>query len=374
MTIEMTDSVLQTPEPDAGVRRAKAFLLGFFLLGISAVIAVGFIVKTDKAALMPGSARETETLVSVEGLETFPSDGEFFYTTVRVRVKPSYWEYLWFSRNDEIEIVDAQAVLGDRTTDENRERNLVLMSDSKAVAVAVALEELGYDALDSTGVWIAGISEGEAADGVFNVGDVIIGLEGESLVTSAALIEALSQFAPGDEVTFTVHLVSGGDPEQVTVTLGSHPDDANRGFLGVAPQDVLIVDPDIAVDVMIDSGEVGGPSAGLAFTLAVLDNLTEGELTGGEKLAVTGTISPDGTVGPVGGVPQKAAAVRDLGLSTFIVPASLGDDVIADVRDLVGDDLEIIPVDNLDQALEALAGLGGDVEAISTFAAANTNS
>ena len=373
MTTEIQHSVVQTPVPDAGVKRAKAFLLGAFLLSISFVIAVGFIVKTDNAALMPGSARDTEALVSVSGLETFPSDGEIFYTTVRVRVNLSFWEDIWYSRNDEIQIIESQAVLGDRTQDENRERNLVLMADSKSIAVAVALEELGYDALGSSGIWIGGISEGEAADGVFEIGDVIVALNGESLVTSTGLIESLRGFSPGDEVTFTVQQAESGDPEDITVVLGSHPDDSNRGFLGVSPQDVLFVDPDIGVDVMIDSGEVGGPSAGLAFTLAVLDNLTEGELTGGLDLAVTGTIAADGSVGPVGGVAQKAAAVRDLGLKTFIVPASLGEDVIKEVRDVVDGEVEIIPVSTLEEALTALAGLGGDTEAVEKFAAANTN-
>jgi PDZ domain-containing protein len=373
MTTEITESVVQLEAAEVSAKRAKALLFAFFLLGLSVIIAAGFIIKTDKAALMPGSARETESLVSVSGLESFPSDGEVFYTTVRVRVKPSYWEYLWFSRDDEIRIVDAEAVLGSRTTDENRERNLVLMSDSKSVAVAVALEQLGYPALESTGIWIAEVSSGEAADGVFNAGDVIVALDGEELLTSVGLIDALREYKPGDPATFKVHLADGGEPVELSVILGQHPDDPDRAFLGIAPTDVLVVDPDIGVDVSIDSGDVGGPSAGLAFTLAVLDNLTEGELTGGSNIAVTGTISADGRVGPVGGVPQKAAAVRDLGLETFIVPLSLGEDVIAEARAVVGDEVEIVPVANLAEALAALERLGGNVDAINEFAAANTN-
>jgi len=96
-------------------------------------------------------------------------------------------------------------------------------------------------------------------------------------------------------------------------------------------------------------------------------------LTGGAKVAVTGTISADGGVGPVGGVAQKAAAVRDLGLETFIVPMSLGEDAIAEARAVAGDEVEIIPVANLDEALAALASLGGKVEAIDEFAATNIN-
>ena len=96
---------------------------------------------------------------------------------------------------------------------------------------------------------------------------------------------------------------------------------------------------------------VGGPSAGLAFTLAILDQLTPGELTGGAQVAVTGTIGIDGSVGAVGGVPQKTAAVRDLGIEYFIVPTALGEEQIADLEERAGDALEIIPVATLDEAL-----------------------
>jgi len=112
---------------------------------------------------------------------------------------------------------------------------------------------------------------------------------------------------------------------------------------------------DFPVDVEIDTGDVGGPSAGLAFTLGILDDLTPGELTGGEAVAVTGTISPDGTVGPVGGTGQKAAAVRNAGIDTFLVPTADYED--AEAR---AGDVHVVPVDNVDEALAALADLGGN--------------
>jgi PDZ domain-containing protein len=108
--------------------------------------------------------------------------------------------------------------------------------------------------------------------------------------------------------------------------------------------------------VSIDSGDVGGPSAGLAFTLAVLDVLTPGELTGGHRVAATGTMSLDGSVGPVGGGAQKGIAVRDAGYEVFLVPS----DELDEVREAVGDDVEVIAVDSLDEALEALDALGGN--------------
>jgi PDZ domain-containing protein len=105
---------------------------------------------------------------------------------------------------------------------------------------------------------------------------------------------------------------------------------------------------------------VGGPSAGLAFTLAVLDVLTPGELTGGHRVAVTGTMALDGTVGPVGGGLQKAVAVRNAGYDAFLVPS----DELEEVEAVIGDDLRVIAVDTLAEALEALESLGGDVAAL----------
>jgi Lon-like protease len=107
--------------------------------------------------------------------------------------------------------------------------------------------------------------------------------------------------------------------------------------------------------VSFDTGDVGGPSAGLAFTLALIDVLTPGELTGGERVAVTGAIGADGTVIPVGGTAQKAAAVRRAGIGVFLVPA----EDYADALQTAGD-VEVIEVTSVDGALRELVRLGGD--------------
>ena len=127
-------------------------------------------------------------------------------------------------------------------------------------------------------------------------------------------------------------------------------DDPERAIIGIRDLEERFVDFDFPIDVTIDSGNVGGPSAGLAFTLAVLDVLTPGELTGGHRVAVTGTMALDGTVGPVGGGAQKAITVRDGGYEAFLVPS----DELEEVKAAVGDDLEVIAVDTLAEALEAL--------------------
>jgi PDZ domain-containing protein len=143
----------------------------------------------------------------------------------------------------------------------------------------------------------------------------------------------------------------------VELALAADPEDPDRGVMGVRVMEAVL-DYDFPIDVEIDTGDVGGPSAGLAFTLGIIDDLTPGELTGGTDVAVTGTISGDGTVGPVGGTGQKAAAVRDAGITLFLVPTA--DYAAAQAR--AGDDLEVVAVDNVEEALAALAERGGNVD------------
>src|SRR5690606_3334077 len=112
----------------------------------------------------------------------------------------------------------------------------------------------------------------------------------------------------------------------------------------------------------------GGPSAGLAFTLALIDLLTPGELTGGHKVAVTGTIRLDGSVGPVGGGAQKAIAARNAGYEVFLVPP----DELEEVKTTLGGDFAVIAVSTLDEALEALVSLGGEVGSTAAAATADT--
>ncbi|MFN6122052.1 MAG: S16 family serine protease, partial [Actinomycetes bacterium] len=131
-----------------------------------------------------------------------------------------------------------------------------------------------------------------------------------------------------------------------------------RTIIGFSPYDTATAK--LPFDVDIDSGAIGGPSAGLAFTLTLIDELTPGELTGGRRVAVTGTIRIDGTVGGIGGLAQKVSAVRQLGADVFLVPAEQGEQDIALARQVAGDDLDIVPVANLDEALAALAEYGGN--------------
>ncbi len=334
---------------------------GKIVLAIVAFLTIGFLVGAAFVPLpyylfRPGSVRDTQPLISVEGTEVFASEGSIGYTTVSLR-QATLLGLVQGWLDDDVDVFARDEVLQGRDVDENRQVNLQMMSDSKQVATQVALERLGYDVDVTVGQVVVEVMPDTPAEGVLEAGDVITAIDGEPFDDGQDLSRILSQEAPGESITATVQPPAGGADRDVELALAADPDDPDRGVMGVRVMEAVL-DYEFPVDVEIDTGDVGGPSAGLAFTLGIIDDLTEGDLTGGLDIAVTGTISGDGTVGPVGGTGQKAAAVREAGMSLFLVPS---DDYEAAVA-RAGDDLEVVAVDNVEEALAALAAHGGNVD------------
>jgi PDZ domain-containing protein len=332
------------------------------------VLVLAFIVGAATVPLpyyayRPGSVRDTESLITVAGEKTFPSAGTISYTTVSLRQATLFGMLTGWLDND-VDVFPRDKVLGNRNAEENRTLNLQMMDTSKLVATQVALERLGHPVdVSITGETVVNVLPHLPADGVLKAGDTITAVNGERLDEPDDLTRLLAADSPGDDVSLTVEPGSGSRPRDVELALGADPDEPDRAIIGieVTGRDI---DFDFPVDVSIDTGDVGGPSAGLAFTLAIIDGLTPGDLTGGARVAVTGTISSDGTVGRVGGTGQKAAAVRDKDYDVFLVPSA---DYEAARRH--AGDVEVIAVDTLDDALAALGHLGGNVDDLPKAAA-----
>jgi PDZ domain-containing protein len=347
--------------PTAGDEPPRRRRTGRIVLAVAGLLFVAFLVGAAFVPLpyylfKPGSVRDTQPLIAVQGTEVFPSDGSIGYTTVALR-QATLLGLAQGWLDDDIDVFGRDRVLQGRDVDENREVNLQMMSNSKQVATQVALERLGYDVEVTVGQLVTEVFPDMPAEGVLEAGDVITAIDGETFDDAQDLSRLLGDEAPGDEITATVQPPGGEAGRDVELALAASPEDPDRAVMGVGVT-VVVLDYDFPVDVEIDTGDVGGPSAGLAFTLAIIDDLTPGDLTGGTDVAVTGTISGDGTVGPVGGTGQKAAAVRDAGMTLFLVPS---DDYQAAV-DHAGDDLEVVAVDTLDEALVALGERGGNVD------------
>jgi Lon-like protease len=333
-----------------------------WILGFLGVVLVGFLlsaalVELPYYAFRPGSVRDTSTLISVDDAPTYDADGSISYTTVSLR-RVTLFGLLEGWLNNDVDIKSRDDVLGPRDADENRQLNLALMDTSKQVATQVALEKLGYTVdVSVTGEIVLDVEPDSPADGVLEPGDTLVAIDGEPIDDPDDLARLLDDDKPGDEITVTVQpFDTTEDDEDVTLTLAPKPDDPDQGMMGVQVQPTG-VEFDFPFEVDFDTGEVGGPSAGLAFTLGLIDLLTPGELTGGVPVAATGEIHSDGSVGPVGGTGQKAAAVREAGAEVFLVPS---DDYDAAIEH--AGDVKVVKVDTLDDALDALAELGGNAD------------
>ena len=303
----------------------------------------------------------------------YPPEGDIYFVTV---TEPEQSVLSWFLGRGEpaIEFLTYEEKYGVQTPQQRRTFALEFMRTSEQIAQFVALQRVGYDVEVVDGdvlveaiVCLEGNADGTAcvrwspSDEVLDPGDRIVRVAGEEVDGVEDLGRILADYAPGDTIAMTVDRpnVDGSTTRlDVDVELTASPDDAERTIVGFYPFDTRRVELPFELD--IDTGSIGGPSAGLAFTLTLIDELTPGELTGGGRIAVTGTIELDGTVGAIGGLRQKASAVAQAGVEVFIVPATQSDRDLAAARAAGGDDLEIIPVATVEEAIQTLEELGGD--------------
>ncbi len=343
------------------VRVSKLWwVAGPLLLALLASVLWVAIRPVPYIALVPGAARSVEPLITVSAIGDGPkphqekAHDDLLFVTVSVR-SPSGAEAIFRTFDDTAEVVPRQVVTGGQSTEQNRRFNLQLMTDSKDKATKVALQRAGYDVMvKTTGAVVVDLDPKYPVAKVVQPGDTIVGADGTPVGTTKALVAAIAKHAPGDEMSLTVESFTDRERRTVSVKLRENPEHAGKAQLGVSLEDRPSFTFPFKVD--IDSGDIGGPSAGLAFTLALIDKLTPGRLTGKVPVAVTGTIELDGTVGPVGGVAQKTEAAITEGAKVFIVPT----DEYADARKAARGRLKVREVKTVDGALALLRGLGGD--------------
>jgi PDZ domain-containing protein len=308
-----------------------------------------------EVALVPGPTEDTLALVDISGATTYPSAGRLLLTTVAVRDDldlATWWEA---RRSRTVDTVPRSTVYPeDQGREETSAQNALLMEDSQLTAAFAALGAAGYDVAGAaSGAEVAGLEPDVVTDEL-TVGDVIVAIDGTEVSDAAEAVALVRAGAPGDTAEFTVR-APDGTTRPVTVTYGANPDDRSRAYVGVLLRSAV----ELPVDVTMDAGAIGGPSAGLMFALGVVDLLGEEDLTGGAVVAGTGTITADGRVGPVGGVVQKVAAASMREGTTdpatvFLVPRAN----LAEARGApLGADLLLVPIDDLTGALSALSDL-----------------
>ncbi|HZQ78312.1 MAG TPA: PDZ domain-containing protein [Acidimicrobiia bacterium] len=344
--------------------RRRKILLPLAALLLVAPIVAGMVVDVPYYLISPGEARGVADLIKVKGdnAKVFPPKGKILFTTVSLAGQVNVFQALHGWLNKEVEVVPEKQITGGAPRQEVRQLNIQAMVDSKLTATKVALERLGYRVtVSGDGALVTMVNPGDPADGQLQVGDVIKSVDGEAVTLHDQVVTKVRQHRPGD--TVTVGFKRGTTDRTVTLkTVGGPgegcPVPGQCARIGVQLQ-TNDLKYDFPIDVSIETGLVGGPSAGLAFTLALIDDLTEGELTGGQNVAVTGTIDANGNVGPVGGVAQKTVTARRAGAVAFLVPP----DEEKDARRFAGK-MQIIVVRTLADALTALHRLGGSEVAL----------
>ncbi len=347
----LADDPPSPPAPPAHSPPAHPLRGAMVLLLVAAALLATF-VRVPYFVFRPGSVQPLSTKVMITTGQRFNATGEIHFTTVRQDATVNGWEWLEARMKPSLTLIEEDRVLGGRSRDENRTFNMQLMRVSKSTAVAVALRHLGVDPFRATGVGLAEV--GGPSTGLLTTDDVILTVDGEPVLQAMDLVEVIRERGPGDLIDLVVEPVRGGESRMVSVVLGARDDGQAVGFMGVVPQTRWEDVEDLPVDVLVNTGRLGGNSAGLALTLSILDLITPGELTGGLQVATTGTIDPAGVVGPIGGIVQKVVAARDGGIDLFLVPASEADQA----REHAGD-MAVEGVATLDDALAALARHGG---------------
>jgi PDZ domain-containing protein len=331
-------------------RRRPWWIIPIVLVAIAAIGALFIRLPYDTIA--PGDSRQVNDLVLVRNGPSYPPRGQVLETTVSVRERVTPYEVLFGWLSPDIDVISEKSVRGSTPPKVYEQQNVDAMADSKKVAEAVALAHIGYNVVQGNGAVVRRVEPNTAAAAVLRPNDVIVAVDGKPVSIETQAVDAIHAHKPGDHVKLSV--VRGNAPPQtVEATLGAAPGSGGP-FLGVVLETAGLQFK-LPFDIAIDSGTVVGPSAGAAYGLELLDVLTPGELTGGGKVAVTGQLHLDGTIGPIGGVAQKAVTVRRSGASVFIVPRAN----YKDAKAHAGNHLKVYAVDNFDDALRVLGSLKG---------------
>ena len=287
-------------------------------------------------------------VVEVHAPEVDETAGNLNMTTVSVRSHMTLVQALgrWLFTDDTIVPIDT-VIPPNMNDDEVKEANQQAFNQSESAATATALRYLDMPMR----VAVAGTMEGTSADGALRDDDIITHVDGKKVDEPRQIQDLVREKSPGDDITLTVE--RDGKSQEKTVELGEHPETRGRNkgpLLGVLMKAVPADD----IEVNYHLQDIGGPSAGMMFSLAVIDKLSPGELNHGKFVAGTGTIGEDGAVGPIGGIKHKVEAASDAGAELFLAPR----DNCAEALSGKHGDMTIAAVDTIDDAVDALDDYG----------------
>jgi PDZ domain-containing protein len=323
-----------------------AAIAAVLLLGLL-VLPVPYVKQSPGPIFNTIGTFDDKELIAISGTSTYPPEGSLGLVTVTERGGPFgillLGEALLGWVNPDVAIVPRSALYPEELSEEHaRTRNRVAFGNSQGNAISAALGHLGLPIV--TSVLVSGVVEDGPSAGRFEIGDQITGVDGENIANTEDLVKRVRAQKPGAEIEFDV--VREGRAERIAIKSQAASDDPKAASVGIFINND--VKAEFEIDFALDS--IGGPSAGLMFALGIIDELTPGNLTQGEKVAGTGTVTPDGEVGPIGGLWQKLAAASKQDVELFLLPADNCDDV--NRSEFRG--MPLVPVKNVTEAVDYL--------------------
>jgi PDZ domain-containing protein len=317
-----------------------------FLVPVAVLLFVLYLIRLPYFVLQPGPAQDVEPLIHVQQHQVYASDGHLLLTAVNI-YQPNVYEALWAWVDKAQSVVPERDILGPgETQQEEFQRALSQMDTSKIDAAVVALTKFAdYPAKHGKGVLVESVLSGSPADGKLFAGDLITSIDGTPIDDPDELGRIIRAAGIGHQLSFDIE--AAGQRHTISVAPGKVQ---GLGYPAIGIGSVA----NFPFPLDIDSGQIGGPSAGLMWTLGLIDVLTPGDLTGGKTVAGTGTIGLDGTVGPIGGIAEKVVAAERAGAVVFFAPAQDAPDARA-----VAGEIMIVSVASYADALTWLEDHGG---------------
>lgn len=338
----------------AAKRRSKTLALGLVpvailgvLLSVDTIPGTGIDLTVPYAAEGPGPTVDTLSqvngtdVVEVHADEVDDPQGHLNMTTVTVTTNMTFGQvvYKWLSTDDTI-VPLSNYLRPDTTMEQVEEANKQAFVQSESAATLSAMNYLKVPVKTV----VADLVKDSPSQGIIEKNDVITMINGKPVTEPGEIQQMIRSMAPGDEVTIT--LIRDDKEREEKVTLEPNPEDDSIPYVGI----FMMAEPDTNIEVNYNLQDVGGPSAGMMFSLAVIDKLSPGDLTHGKFVAGTGTISEAGEVGPIGGIKHKVRASMDAGAELFLAPSANCEEATS--RD--HGDMVIASVDTLDDAIKAM--------------------
>ena len=329
---------------------ARAAGAGLLLAVIA--LSVLYLVPSDKYyVFLPDRAHPLEPLVRIAGEQPVPQEGGVYFVDVRFRKAHLLEDLLGRPLARGATLLPARAVLGDATPKQAQHIDITQMENSQKIAAAVALKRLGYHvSIRLPEVIVRGVLRKAPADRVLRPGDKLLAVNGQQVHSLGRLHMLIASRRPGKSISITYS--HSGRVATSTIRTIASPDDKRQAAIGILVDEIGGSVGKLPIKVRINTQGVGGPSAGLAFALDLMEELGR-NVDHGYKVAATGELDLDGSVLPIGAAKQKTIGAREAGVDVFLVPAGSN----TRVARKYAQGLRIIPVQSFPQALHALATL-----------------